>query len=178
MPYEVKIGISIKNIKQLLKYSKNDPLIDKFTNDKERFGDIHSFKRWLSKGRIIYTLIDKESDLKGIIWFGKKSIPEKVFIRDFVNSDYGITFAVRIYGEVRGMGYGMEFMNKAFLKFYKNSFFRKAKHQGIWLEVSYDNINAVNLYKKFGFKKASKVGESGKIIMIYPKATGPKLTKI
>ena len=110
MAFKVVFGIIPKQARQLLNFSKNDSQIIRYTSDKKRFKNIKSFEKWSSKDRTIYTLVDKNGDLSGLIWFGKKSIPAKKFTKDVESKDYGFTFAIRTYGAARGTGYAAGFM--------------------------------------------------------------------
>ena len=67
----VQQGILDCQIHQLIEYSNSDSDVQKFTSDSSRFNNISSFKKWLTQGRIIYTLADKNHNLLGIIWFGQ-----------------------------------------------------------------------------------------------------------
>jgi ribosomal protein S18 acetylase RimI-like enzyme len=144
-------GISMDQINQLVNLSNDvtDLSVSKFTSDNIRFSDKKSFDKWFQKGRTIYTVTDGEN-LVGIIWFGKKKIP-------LTSYSHNITFAIRIYPKARGKGLSSKFMDYA-LKSYKPS--------KTWLECSADNISAVKLYSKFGFKKITSPDSKNKIIMI------------
>ena len=149
MEFEIKKGILDKQIDQLIEYSLTDESVGKFTSDRERFKDRQAFNEWQQKGREIFTLNNKNNDLVGIIWIGQK-------VKEISNKNYYNTFAIRIYGEARGKGLGLDFMKKAI-----------GNKKGIWLECSADNLPAGSLYKKFGFKQVTEADETGKIIMVY-----------
>jgi hypothetical protein len=65
-------GISRNQIFQLLSYTKKDKLIRTQTHDFDRFKTKKTFLSWKSRGKIIYTLINRNGKLLGIIWFNKK----------------------------------------------------------------------------------------------------------
>jgi len=168
MAFKVVFGITPKQARQLLNFSKNDSQIIRHTSDKKRFKNIKSFEKWSSKDRTIYTLVDKNGDLSGLIWFGKKSIPAKKFTKDVESKDYGFTFAIRTYGMARGKGYAVGFMKKAYKLFTSSTPYKMAKDKGVWLVTSYDNIPAIKIYKKFGFVDATRPDKKAKLIMILP----------
>jgi ribosomal protein S18 acetylase RimI-like enzyme len=148
-------GISDTQISQLIEYSHTDSEIKKFTSDPVRFKDRNAFDQWLLKGRVIYTLSDKDKNLLGIVKFGHKNPPVDKTPANF-------TFAIRIYELARGQGLSSKFMKITFKDFFKN-------HQspiitGIWLETSCNNLAAINAYQKFGFKTVSQDGDS--LIMV------------
>jgi len=148
MEFEIRKGILDKQIDQLIEYSLTDESIGKFTSDRERFKDRQAFDEWQQKGREIFTLNNNNNDLVGIVWTGLKE-------KQISNKKYNKTLAIRIYGEARGKGLGLNFMKNCI------------KEKGYWLETSNNNLAAKALYSKFGFKEVSKVDENGKIIMIY-----------
>ena len=149
MEFEIRKGILNKQIDQLIEYSLTDESVAKFTSDRERFKDRKSFEEWKNKGREIFTLNNKNNDLVGIVWTGLKE-------KQIGNKKYNKTLAIRIYGEARGKGLGLDFMKKAI-----------GSKKGIWLECSANNLPAGALYKKFGFKQVTEADENGKIIMVY-----------
>lgn len=171
----IETEINNKHIEQLIFYSHGDAEVRKYTSDLERFSNTETFEKWLSQERKVYVLIDNpnEKNLLGIIWFGKKALPEKKYIVKFDNSEYTFTFAIRIYGPARGKGYSKQFMEEAFDGFINTDFYNNSSEKGFWLETSSDNIPAVKLYKNFGFSQVTKPDTNNKIIMLY----NPKISK-
>ena len=169
MIFKVASGITQGQIKQLLHYSKTDSQVKRYTSDPVRFKDKETFEKWSKEGRAVYTLVDKKGDLSGLIWFGKITLPTEKFSKDVKRKDFGITFAIRIYGTVRGRGLALFFMEKAFDLFTSSTRYKSAKNKGVWLVVSYDNIAAIKTYEKFGFVKVTKPDKKGKILMILPR---------
>jgi ribosomal protein S18 acetylase RimI-like enzyme len=151
----VKNSISENQINQLIKYSHNDPSVLKFTSDPVRFKDRSSFNDWYKKGRITFTLVDKDENLLGIIWFGKKEL--------LGFSQYNYTFAIRIYGEARGQGLSQEFIQIAYQDILQNCDIPKIT--GFWLETSVDNFAAIKTYEKFGFKPIDCNSSTTKVLM-------------
>ncbi|MPM67029.1 hypothetical protein SDC9_113945 [bioreactor metagenome] len=154
----VQQGILDCQIHQLIEYSHIDLDVQKFTSDITRFKDLVSFKKWLTQGRIIYTLADKNHNLLGIIWFGQKDAP--------ININANFTFAIRIYKAARGQGLSQEFMKIAFFDLLKNQ--KQSSITGFWLETSIDNLTAIHIYEKFGFQKVSLI--DGRQIMFLKNA--------
>jgi len=152
----VQQGIIDCQIDQLIEYSHTDPNVKKFTSDPTRFQNRNTFNKWLEQGRLIYTLIDKQNNLLGIIWFGQKEPP--------IQMDANFTFAIRIFGPARGQGLSQIFMKTAFVDLLKNQ--AKSKITGFWLETSVDNFAAIHTYEKFGFKKIDQ--KENKIVMRLP----------
>ena len=135
---EIKDVLSEKNIRQLIEYANNDESVKRFTSDPKRFKDRESFENWLKKGRKIYCLINENTDLMGISWFGPEG--------------EGFTFGIRIYGEARGKGLGYGFLKETMDDYMKEEEYQKAKNKDFWLETSKDNIAAIKIYEKLGFK--------------------------
>lgn len=149
-----KKGITQKQIRQLIAYSNSDPQVMKNTNDSKRFANIESFDKWMKIPREIYTLTNKNDELLGIVWFREQDLKSE--------SEYGITFAIRIYGKARGKGLSEDFLKKAFDEYKK----LRNPSKKFWLETRADNLSAINLYEKFGFKKLRDSDAGERIIMI------------
>ena len=160
-PYHIKPGLTEKQIDELVAYTKKDPEIQKYTHDAARFKNRKSVDKWLAKGRIIYSLVDSEDNMLGIIWFGQKDLPAENYIENFDKNQYQTTFAIRMYGAARGKGLAKKFMADCFKNYLTEN------NGSIWLLTAIDNIPALKLYQSFGFKTVTKVDQEGKIIMIY-----------
>ena len=154
----VQQGIIDCQIDQLIDFSQSDPEVKKFTSDPVRFQNRISFNSWLQQGRIIYTLIDSQNNLLGIIWFGQKDPP--------VRTSANYTFAIRIYGPARGQGLSQEFMKTAFADILKNQ--KASRISGFWLETSTDNFAAIHSYQKFGFLPIDQ--QKNKVVMVLDSA--------
>lgn len=165
---QVKKGISLKHVRKLIYYSKNDDAINKFTSDSIRYKNLTSFKKYIEKGNVFYySLINEYDLLTGFALFKFKKIPERIYLRKIYPNEYGITFAIRIYGKYRGKGLALKFMKDVFEKFIITKEYKNKKDNKFWIKVSERNIPAVKTYEKFGFVKVSKPDKTGKIIMIY-----------
>lgn len=162
-----KSGITQNQIKELIRYSKTDEKIKTNTNDPIRFANITSFKKWKKVPRKIYTLADNLGSLLGIIWFRPQSIPSnKNYIKNVNMKTFGITFALRMYGNARGKGYSKTFLKKAFERYLKTKQFLNTFGKKIWIETNADNKAAIKVYESFGFKIVSKPDEIKRVIMI------------
>ncbi len=162
-----KEGITEKQIEELIAYSNSDELVKKNTGDLIRFKDRANFDKWARVERKIYTLANSEDELLGIVWFRTMALPlNKKFILNFDKEKYGITFAIRIYGKARGKGYAEEFLNWALDKYLKTKDYLENDHKGFFLETRKDNLAAIKLYSKFGFKVVSKPDKNERVIMI------------
>lgn len=141
-------GITDSQIEQLINYSNTDPQIINFTSDKTRFATRSSYDNWFNhRNPIIYTLSNTNNILCGLIWFEKdNTIP---------NCEY--TFAIRLYAEARGKGLSLDFMKRSF---------DDLRPQNVWLKCSADNLPAVTLYNKFGFKQTTQADNNNKITMV------------
>lgn len=148
MDIKFKKGITKKQIDQLIEYSLVDEMVGKFTHDRDRFKDRKSFDEWIKKGRTITVMTNNKGDLLGIFWEGLKEMP-------LGDKKYNKTFAIRIYGEARGKGLALGFMQRCI------------KGKGYWLETNDKNEVAKKLYTKFGFKRVGDVNENGEVVMIY-----------
>lgn len=168
-------GITKQQLEELINYSNTDGELKLTTSDAKRFKDKSAFEIWLRKGRKIYTMTNPEGKLLGIIWYGKKPVPkDKAYITSFDHGIYGITFAIRIYGNARGKGLAKEFIIYAWKLYKATKDYLESNAKGIWLEVKEDNLRAIGSYGRFGFTKVSSPDIKGRIIMIYPKSKGIK----
>ncbi len=164
--FKVIEGIGARQVEKIIVLSKSDTAIINYTTDATRFKDTNSFEKWRKKKRTIYTLVDQDNNLLGIVWFGEKKFPKIERLYKFDKDPYGITFAIRLYGKARGVGLSNWFMKKVFDRFEASSEYKKAKRKGFWLETMKSNVPAVKTYKRFGFKKVGET-DKDKIIMVY-----------
>lgn len=148
-------GITQNQVDELINYSNNDNEVKKNTNDAKRFADRKSYNNWLKIPREIYTLTNLKDELLGIVWFRTQELKE----------NYGITFAIRLYGEARGKGLSEDFLKQAFKEFKNSPLYKKNSSKKFWLETRRDNIPAIKLYEKFNFKKTN-MELNGRIVMI------------
>lgn len=159
-------GITEKQIEELIGYSNSDELVRNNTNDTNRFANTSKFEEWMQIPREIFTLTNNSEDLLGLIWFRNQAIPDRKFINDFNKENFGVTFAIRIYGKARSKGYSEKFLNWAFHEYKKTNQYSDNPSKGVWLETRRDNFAAIKLYEKFGFRTVTESDETNRIIMI------------
>ncbi len=163
--FTIRRNISGSQIKQLIKYTHKDNQIKKYTHDLGRFKDEKTYRQWIKTGKILYTLIDKNNNLSGLIWFYQKDLPQISYAENFQIKNYPLTFAIRIYSSARGKGLAKKFIKTAFTDFIKSAKYRNFKNKGIWLQTSADNIIARKLYKDIGFEEITTPDKENRIIM-------------
>ena len=162
----IREGLTPAQIEQLIDHSSSDSQVRKFTSDPKRFANLESFEKWREKGRSIYTLVDEAGGLEGIIWLGEEPLPSREFVQEIDAGKYGITFAIRTYGEARGRRLALSFMHEAIARYKKGDKYQGIENKGIWLETYADNAPAVKTYERFDFKQVTKPDERGRILMI------------
>lgn len=160
-------------IEQIIDYTASSVEIQKYTSDMERFADRNKFDTWLKKGRQIYVLVkNSQTDKKvvGIIWFGKKTMPQLgQLLPEFSSINlqkFQFTFAIRMYGEGQGKGWASPFMQAALDKFVQTSDYKNSPSAGFWLTTAQDNIAAIKVYEKIGFVRITEPTSQGRICMI------------
>lgn len=155
----IKRGLTKAQIQQLINFAQTDALVRKFTSDQDRFKNKAAYNQWREKDRTIYSLVDNQDNLVGIIWFGEKELPK--------NSKYKVTFAVRLYPPVRGRGLAATFVRTIFSHHFATDEYKKLNSRGVWLETVRTNERAVHLYDKLGFVQITLPDERDKVYMIY-----------
>lgn len=160
---KIKKGINDAQINQLIEYSKSDESLKKFTGDPQRFATREGFDEFSTHIMAYYVLTDDTDDLLGLIWFDDFALPAT---KGETFRGYGISFAIRIYGDARGKGLAIPFTKKALEDFLKTKDYQLKANHGIWLAVSPDNYPAISTYEKSGFKKIGMWEEKNKLLMV------------
>ncbi len=159
-PYTIKKGLSEKQISQLIEYAATDEGL-KFTSDPKRFKDKESFDEFSKEIMAYYALTSEDDDLLGIIWFHDLDL----YLNKENPSEYGISFAIRLYAEARGKGLAQPFTEEVMEDFKESKEYKSHPHKKIWLSVSPENEPAVKLYHKLGFKDLNIDEEHHKLLM-------------
>jgi ribosomal protein S18 acetylase RimI-like enzyme len=149
-------------------YGLTDKVVGKYSSDARRFKDRASYDKWFAKGRSIYSMVDGQGKLLGIIWFGASSFPEVTLKPEFSSlntADYSVTFALRIYDEARGHGIAKKLTAAASTAYLSSEDYQEAGGNGIWLETSEENGAAVKTYSTL-FTQVSEPDEQGRIVMV------------
>jgi len=168
MTLKIVEELSLSQINDLINFSNSDSLIKQTTTDDVRFQDEKAYKLWLTKKRKIYALVDESEKLQGIIWFGEKEFPQNINLPESINrSNFNLTFAIRIYENLRGKGYAVNFMKEAYERFIKTDEYINSVNKGFWLLVNNDNIPAIKTYERFGYKKIEAETGTDRKIMVY-----------
>jgi ribosomal protein S18 acetylase RimI-like enzyme len=182
-----------KHIDQLIAYSTDteDEGVQNNTSDKKRFKDREAVLHWREKGRSTTIITNDEGDLLGLSWMGAEDIhvgesdlqtdfviatETRETVRAFNPSQYGVTFAIRVYGEARGKGLSSRLTKRAERQFKKTDAYKALLVDGKihpWLEVSAENTPAVRSYRKSGYVEATAPNDDGKILMIQKAERSP-----
>jgi len=159
-------GIGEEQIDYLIFYSNTDENVAKYTNDRERFRNRQSFERWLTKGRIVYTLSGINDVLLGICWFGEEKIPYRTFLLPIDPVLYQFTSALRVYNGMRRRGLSTPFFQRCHRDFMENPAFSQSDYKGFWAATSVDNIPAIKVLEKLGYSRVTNSNENNKILMV------------
>jgi hypothetical protein len=132
----------------ILKYTPNDA--------GSRFKSHESFENWISNGREVYWLLGAENDLGGIIWYGKKTLPQLEATAAEIPTE---TFAIRLYEGYVRRRLAVPFIIQTLRLSVQNKHAHGEPAVGIWLETGEDNMAAQKIYQAVGFHE---IGRSDK----------------
>lgn len=166
------VGITPKQIAQLVKWTNEDPLVLELTSDDKRFSTTENFEKWFITGdrRLLFTLIDEQENLFGLGWVGRKQIPDNYDLaNNFEKSNYPATAALRLYGEMRSMGLATG-INQTMLAYYAEHELKKGsppqKPYGIWAEIRVENVASINMSLKTGYQQVAINREGTEVLMV------------
>lgn len=162
MKFKINKSITPLQVKQLISFSNLDPQSKKFTTDQQRFQNLKAYHFWRRKKRTIFCLTDKQGNLAGIIWFGRKKLP----LKSLPVFKYPFTLSVRLYPPARGRGLAKNFISFTWKNYCSKPIYQKSKYKNFWIITSLDNQPIIKIFKKLGFTR-SKNKINNKIIMLY-----------
>lgn len=166
----IRENLTTKHLEQLVWFSLNDPEVLENTHDMDRFPTVEKAREWIRDTKT-YILTDghgEDSNLKGIIWFQRLALPDGSYTsRDFNPSDYGITYAIRLYDDMRGKKLATDFTLIAMTNFMHTDYCQQSVARKIWLSVrAATNLRGIRAYEKSGFRQISDPDKDGRILMI------------
>lgn len=150
---ELHIGISKNHFWDIVKNSTNtnDTALQKNTSDMKRFSSKENLEKWYSdEARYTFTLVSKEWEIAGILWY-RPSLPpiivegrEKEKIKElFEKTEFAHTGGIRIYPNFRGKGLATPFLQQS-EKHYKQIF----PTGWICIDINEENIASQKSYEK------------------------------
>jgi ribosomal protein S18 acetylase RimI-like enzyme len=164
--YTLIQGISQENVQKLILYASKDREVKTQTSDftnsdgsPGRFSSLLAYEAWEKKGRSIYSLLNKDNEFSGIIWFSHE--PEV-----FNHTTYDFTFGIRLYGKARGIGLAKPFSQAVHTHFRMSNRYLESENQGIWLRTNRDNVPAIATYKSLGYIQINLDQQAHKITMV------------
>jgi hypothetical protein len=178
--YHLVTGITPDQVEELLSNTRTDPYFKSHTSDlmvdgreQGRFSSKEKFDHWRLKrgGRQIYSLLDEENKLAGILWFGQEPLNLKDYDPTNLSFDpslYGLTWGFRIYGDSRGTGLAAPFAKQAHDHFLTSPGYLQSSSPGLWLETDVDNQGTQVTGKKLGYSVVAKSRSGDRLIMIKP----------
>lgn len=151
--WELHIGISKSHFWDIVKNSTNtnDTALQKNTSDMKRFSSRENLAKWYSdEARYTFTLVSKEWEIAGILWY-RPSLPpiiveerEKEKIKElFEKTEFAHTGGIRIYPNFRGKGLATPFLQQS-EKYYKQIF----PTGWICIDIDEENIASQKSYEK------------------------------
>jgi GNAT superfamily N-acetyltransferase len=112
----------------------------------------------------VYSLIDSEKNLAGIVWFTPKIISlGKYKITQTEQQKYQTTLGIRLYGRARGHKLAKPFLRSAIKEYLK---LLDKRELYLWLEVHEDNVRAQHLYESMGFRQTAKSADNSQVLLL------------
>ena len=140
----------------------NDSRLREMTKDLDRFSSHERLEHWW-ENRQVRCLVDAELSLLGVTWIGPRPMPERDdYFEPAWIAEHGPsqTWALRMYGALRGQGLAAAFAETAF-----DSFAGGAGRLPLWASTKAVNGAARNLALRVGFREVS--GEAdGRIVYV------------
>jgi len=136
-------------IEELIYHSTNDQEVIIMTSDATRFRNRQAFDEWIHTKPSVYVLTNKTDKLLGLAWVQTLPCP-------LHKPEFDTTAAIRLYGEARGKGLSLWFLDEALKKYGPSNY---------WLRTSSDNVSAIKTYERLGFKIVSPPDKHNKIIL-------------
>ena len=155
--FSVNIGLDKEHVLELKKKAldETDRELQENTSDRKRFGE-GSYEDWYSKERTPYALLDRESHLAALAWFGPKPLGRKSLrylsedelAAELVQpkSDWH-TIVYRAYHPYRGKG-----LMTPFVRFAMADYKKRNPSAKLWAGVNAKNQASMMLASKLGFK--------------------------
>ena len=155
--FQVTLGLSEELVRELKEKSldETDEELQENTSDRKRFGE-GSYEDWYSKERTPYALIDGESRLAALAWFGPKPIGRKS-LRYLSQEELALelaqpksdwhTIVYRAYHPYRGKG-----LMTPFVRFAMADYKKRNPSAKLWAGVNAKNQASMMLASKLGFK--------------------------
>ncbi|HCC84621.1 MAG TPA: hypothetical protein DEP87_02980 [Candidatus Pacebacteria bacterium] len=164
-------GLTLDQQTELLQLSQSDFLVRKTTHDATRFGSVKALENWLGQPHEILSLISPQNHLLGIVWLSQKSLPELVsaellFQPSVELTKYQLTFAIRLYAQVRGQGLAKPLLEAAFEYFSQTPLWQAFPTGQLWLQTQATNLPAKKVYQSLGFRQFTPADNEGEIVML------------
>jgi RimJ/RimL family protein N-acetyltransferase len=137
-----------------------DSELTRRTSDPVRFGE-GSYEAWFRKGRFAFALVNVESLLAALVWYGPSHLPTEVEPRHSNGPDTWDTVAFRSYPPYRGRG-----LMGDFSRFVFRCHSLYSPERRLWLETDADNLAGLRLYEALGFRIAGSRRDGGRVVMI------------
>jgi RimJ/RimL family protein N-acetyltransferase len=155
--FNMFIGLDKKTVEQLKQKSldDSDTELQQNTSDRKRFGE-GSYEEWYAKERTPYGLLNKDSLLAALVWFGPKPLGRKSlrFLSEEELKEESSqketqwhTIVYRSYAPFRGKG-----IMRSFVQFALDDYKSRFPGAKFWAGISTKNEASMALASKLGFR--------------------------